>query len=103
MSYKEYKKIPNLLRRYRRSRGLRQTDVARILGMESHVCISRWEKGESMPSFVNVLKLSVLYRTMTDSLFIDLLRSLRDEIREQEEAYASREKNMPSETTKSSR
>jgi hypothetical protein len=34
---------------------------------------------------VNLLKLSILYRTMPDTLFLDLTRKLREAIKEQEE------------------
>jgi transcriptional regulator with XRE-family HTH domain len=79
-----YKAIPNCLRKYRRIRGLKQKQVAKILGFKTASRISRWEKGYCFPSVVNLLKLSILYRTMPDTLFLDLTRELREEIREQE-------------------
>ncbi len=66
-------------------RGLKQTDVAKILGLDSTTTISRWEKGHRLPNLPNVLKLALLYRTMTDALFIDLMRLLKDDIRKREE------------------
>ena len=66
-------------------RGLKQRDVAKILGLYSTTTISRWEKGHCLPNLPNVLKLALLYRTMTDALFIDLMRLLKDDIRKREE------------------
>ena len=87
MTYGTYKRIPNVLRKYRRASGLKQQDVAKILGMKSSSRISRWEKGEGIPSVVNVFKLAIIYRVMVDSLFIDLIRYLRHEIHENEKKY----------------
>ena len=92
MNQNKYAQLPNLLKRYRKERGLRQSDVAQLLGIKSKNRISRWERGECLPSLLNAVRLSVIYGVMIDALFIDLLRSVRDEIREREEAYASREK-----------
>lgn len=79
------KKVPNCLRKYRRVRGFSQREVAVLLGFKSTSMISRWEKGHCMPSYLNVLRLAIVYRTMTDALFIDLMRLLRDDIRKKEE------------------
>jgi len=79
------KNIPNCLRRHRRAKGLRQKDVAKVLGLKSASMISRWEKGVCLPNTINLFKLAVLYRTMSDALFIDLIRELRSEIQKREE------------------
>ncbi|MFZ1979406.1 MAG: helix-turn-helix transcriptional regulator [Bacteroidota bacterium] len=80
-----YKAIPNCLRKYRRIRGFKQKQVAKILGFKTSSRISRWEKGACFPSIVSLLKLAYLYRTMPDTLFLDLAHTLRNVIREQEE------------------
>lgn len=87
MEYDACKKIPNLLRKYRKANGYKQKDVARILGIKSSSKISRWEKGECMPNLVNALKISILFRVMVDSLFIDLLRQLREDVHQREEKF----------------
>ncbi|MEA1964924.1 MAG: helix-turn-helix transcriptional regulator [Candidatus Aerophobetes bacterium] len=79
------KRIPNSLRKYRRARGLKQKDVAEILGLKSTSIISRWERGFVLPKPGNIFKLATLYRTMTDALFMDLLRSVKEDIHEKEE------------------
>ncbi|MFQ5962653.1 MAG: helix-turn-helix transcriptional regulator [Candidatus Scalinduaceae bacterium] len=80
-----YKSIPNCLRRYRKISGLKQRDVAKILGLRSTSMISRWEKGACLPSSLNIFKLSLLYRTLVDALFIDLMRLLKADLRKREE------------------
>ena len=79
-----HKNVPNCLRRYRKARGLKQREVAEVLGLKSGSIISRWEKGVCLPSSLNVFKLAVIYRTMVDALFIDLRRELREDLRRKE-------------------
>ena len=86
----KYKTIPNCLRRYRKARGLKQKDVAKVLGLKSASMISRWERGVCVPSTLNLFKLASLYRTMADALFIDLLRALRNELHKREERVLRR-------------
>ena len=86
MQTQSYKTFPNCLRRYRKVRGLSQRQVAAILGMEDGSMISRWENGSRLPSVPDLFRLALIYRTMVDALYIDLRRSLREEVREQETA-----------------
>ncbi|MFH1561857.1 MAG: helix-turn-helix transcriptional regulator [Nitrospirota bacterium] len=79
-----YNQIPNCLRKYRKARGLRQSDVARILKLKSTSLISRWENGVCLPSTLNIFKLSILYRTLMVALFVDLYRALKEEIMKRE-------------------
>lgn len=74
----------NYLRKYRRSRGLLQKEVAEILGLKSASAISRWEKGLCLPSTKNLFKLASLYRTMVEALYMDQLRTLRFELQKTE-------------------
>ena len=75
-----YKRMPVLLRKYRRIRGLSQQQVARLLDHKNSSHISRWEKGECLPSLRNAIRLSIVYRMMIDGLFRDLFKQLREEI-----------------------
>ncbi len=52
--------------------GLNQQDVATLLGHKSTCRISRWEKGISMPSAFNLMKLAILYGTLSDELYFDV-------------------------------
>jgi transcriptional regulator with XRE-family HTH domain len=79
------KRIPNSLRKYRKASGLKQKDVARLLGLKSPSLISRWEKGISLPKLSNLFKLALIYGTMVDALFRDLRNELRAEIQRKRE------------------
>ena len=72
--------IPNRLKKYRRIAGYSQKEVAKILGFRSTGRISRWEKGVSMPSLKNLLKLSFLYSTLPAELYADLWDDVRKEL-----------------------
>jgi transcriptional regulator with XRE-family HTH domain len=76
--------IFNRLRKYRKARGLKQRDAARILGLADASSLSRWEQGVSLPSVMNMFRLAALYRTLVDALYIDVLRTIREEIRRRE-------------------
>jgi transcriptional regulator with XRE-family HTH domain len=90
MDNKTGRRIPNLLRKYRRARGLKQKEVARILNFKSQSRISRWEKGLCLPTFRNVIRLSIVYRVMVDAIFSDLYSSTKQEIRKREDEILSR-------------
>lgn len=80
----------NCLRKCRRALGLKQKDVAKLLKVKSTSMISRWERGACLPDALNMLRLAALYRTMVDSMFADLVRCLREELRKREAATASK-------------
>ena len=80
MKHTKNKRIPNSLRKYRKARGLKQKEVANILGLKSSSMISRWERGHSLPQPVTIFKMAVLYHTMADALFTDLRRVLQEDI-----------------------
>ena len=81
----DYKTLPNLLRKYRKVRGITQGDAARLLGL-SRSRVSRWEKGMCLPTLANAIRLAILYRVMVDALFDDLVRTLRKEVHDLEES-----------------
>jgi DNA-binding XRE family transcriptional regulator len=74
------KRIPNLLRKYRRAKGLKQSDVAKVLGLKNTSRISCWEKGIYTPNLTNALQLSLLYQVMVEGLFVDQVHSLKQGI-----------------------
>ena len=76
--------ILNQLRKYRKARGLKQCDVARILGFADASSLSRSEHGVCLPSVMNMFRLAALYRTLVDALYIDMLRTIREEVRRRE-------------------
>ena len=87
------KNIPNCLKRYRKARGLQQKDVAKVLGLKSASMISRWEKGLCLPNTKNLFKLAILYRTMSDALFIDMIKQMRNEIQKREQRVLRKNEN----------
>jgi len=60
--------------------GYSQAAIMRKLKLKSTAMISRWERGEIMPSSDNLLKLSLLYKTLVNELYyergIELLTEL---------------------------
>ena len=72
--------IPNKLKPVRQMLGYSQVEVAHRLGHRSTNRLIRWEKGQAMPSAKNLLKLSVLYRTFADQLYLDLVQEYRREL-----------------------
>jgi len=83
----------NCLRKYRKARGLNQKQVAAILGLKSTGMISRWEKGVCLPDTINIFKLSILYRTLIEALFIDHVHELRAGLYQKEETILSKSDN----------
>jgi len=80
----EYKKVPNNLRKYRKAIGLKQKEIARILGLKNSGMISRWEKGVCLPSLLNAFKLAGLYCVLVDALFFPLIRLIKKKIMERQ-------------------
>jgi transcriptional regulator with XRE-family HTH domain len=72
----------NNLRDIRGSLGLKQTDVAGMLGHASPDRISHWEKGSALPGVINLFKLSLIYRVPPEQMYADLYKSLADEFQQ---------------------
>lgn len=81
------KRIPNSLKFYRRNRGLKQTEVAQILGVRNASMISRWEKGLAIPKYENIRLLAHIYRTSSDALYADYGLALKEKVKAKEEAF----------------
>jgi DNA-binding XRE family transcriptional regulator len=75
----------NQLRKYRKARGLSQVDAAHILGFADGSRISRWERGQCLPTTINLFRLAAAYKTMVDALYIDVLREIRNEVQTREQ------------------
>lgn len=74
--------ITNNLKSFRKKLGLRQVDVATMLGHASSDRISHWEKGLSVPGLVNLFKLAVIYKTSPQELYGDLHASIARDLKE---------------------
>ena len=71
------KPYPNSLRECRERLGLRQCDIATMLGHASHDRISHWEKGFALPGIINLFKLSKIYGIPPERLYHELYHSVR--------------------------
>ena len=60
--------------------GFSQHEVRERLRLESISMISRWERGITMPSGENLLKLSLLYKTLVNQLYYELSKELQIEL-----------------------
>ena len=81
-SMSNIKKInpPNQSRNFRIIAGLNQKEVAFLLNIKNFGRISEWEQGLSNPSIENLIKLSIVYRTLPDQLYYELRKILVKEI-----------------------
>jgi transcriptional regulator with XRE-family HTH domain len=68
--------FPNNLRSLRTQAGLLQADVAKALGLASTDRISHWEKGQAVPSIINLFKLSALYKVSPEELYPELFKMM---------------------------
>jgi transcriptional regulator with XRE-family HTH domain len=76
--------IPNTLRLHRQTLGYTQRYVASLLNLHDAVPISLWEKGATFPTALNLIKLSIIYRTYPNVLYDEVFYAFREEIREKE-------------------
>jgi len=60
--------------------GLSQVQVANILGVVSSSQVSRWERGERLPTLKHSLQLSVLYKRLVTDLFFDVFDEEREKL-----------------------
>ena len=61
--------VSNNLKEYRLKTGLTQKQVAQILGLQCEDRLSHWEKGQAMPSIINLIKLAEIYSTDISSIY----------------------------------
>lgn len=78
--------IPNRLKKHRVLMGYKQKDIAYLLGLVSTNRISEWENGMANPNLINLIKLSVIYRTLPTDLYFDLMQSVRIHLAVKEKA-----------------
>jgi len=86
---RDYKRLPNNLRKHRKEMKLSQKDVAVLLGFKNSSLISRWEHGVTMPSSISLFKLSALYQRQIEELFIDHYRAIKDEVLTKKEKFSN--------------
>jgi transcriptional regulator with XRE-family HTH domain len=76
--------FPNTLTLHRKTLGYSQRQVAALIGLHDTVPISLWERGVKMPNAINLIKLSLIYRTYPNELYGDVFYSLREELKTKE-------------------
>ena len=62
--------IHNNLKEYRLKAGLTQKEVCKKLGFTNTVALCHWEQGKNIPNLINVLKLSALFQTSIEALYV---------------------------------
>lgn len=70
----------NSLLKYRKLMRYKQKEVAKLLQLHDTSQLCRWEKGIALPNTINLLKLSIIYRTFPNELYFSLLVELRHEL-----------------------
>ena len=56
-----------------------QKEAARTLGLKDASPLSRWEKGNALPSILYLFRLSRMYKAMPSDLYYDLWKNISDE------------------------
>jgi DNA-binding XRE family transcriptional regulator len=70
--------IPNRLQLHRKILRYKQSQVAQLIGLKNTVMLSAWERGETMPSAINLMKLSIVYRTFPHELYSELFLEFKE-------------------------
>lgn len=65
-------KYPNKLKELRKAHHLKQTDVSAHMGFTGEERISRWERGQALPSLQNIIKLTQLFKVKPEDIYPDL-------------------------------
>lgn len=79
----------------RKRAGLRQKQVAHLLGHRTVDQVSRYEKGTRMPTLETALMLEIIYRTPLRMLFSDLYEELHGKISQKRESNPSPSNRAP--------
>jgi transcriptional regulator with XRE-family HTH domain len=62
-------KYPNKLKELRVKKNLTLREVANTLGLQSENRLCRWERGQSVPSTFNLIKLSEVYGVSANEIY----------------------------------
>jgi len=77
---KESKLIENRIWKYRKIKGLKQEDLAFLLGQENASHISRYERGLVIPKLEKLIKLSYGLNTDIESLYPELVGKWQEDV-----------------------
>jgi transcriptional regulator with XRE-family HTH domain len=70
--YHKFKQYPNSLRKYRKTTGLCQREVAHLLGLKTAERLSRWENGSAKPMPRTLFLLAQIYHVPVQELFSEI-------------------------------
>ncbi len=70
-------KFKNTLRYHRKILGMTLKEVATILMHKNVSRLSKWEHGKSTPNLNNLLKLSIVYKTLIDQFYPEIRSDIR--------------------------
>jgi transcriptional regulator with XRE-family HTH domain len=79
----ERRHIPNRLRMHRKLMRYKQKQVAALLGLHP-AQLSQWENGVKLPSTINLIKLSIIYRTLPNDLYFEYYQDLKEQLKDKE-------------------
>ena len=77
--YHKFKQYPNTLRKHRKYAGLRQREVAQLLGLKTAERLSRWENGSAKPLPGTLFKLAAIYHVSPQELFSEFFEATEAE------------------------
>lgn len=83
-----YAAIGEELRKLREKAGLKQKEVATLLGYTSPQFISNWERGISSPPVKTIKQLANIYKTSPEKLFLKVQKAIVDQMRKEFEQSA---------------
>lgn len=76
--------IPNRLQMHRKLMRYTPAQVAQLLGLSNGTLLSQWERGDKLPTTINLIKLSIIYRTYPNELYPEYFSEQLKELRQQE-------------------
>lgn len=79
----ERRHIPNRLRMHRKLMRYSQKQVASLLDLHP-AQLSQWENGVKLPNTINLIKLSIIYRTLPTELYFEYFQELKEHIKNRE-------------------
>lgn len=62
-------KYPNKLKELRILKGMKLREVIALIGLQSESRLTRWERGQSIPSLKNLMKLCKVYEVALDEIY----------------------------------
>ncbi len=78
------KKIENRIWKYRTARGLKQSELAFLIGQKSSAQVSRYERGVVMPRFEQLTKLCCGLGEKPECLYPDPIQKWQEEVKARE-------------------